>query len=253
MTIPGAAKTAKLVRMDERSEDSRPDWLWRLARVRYSEGVDPAGSLRSPAGLVEGTAMRIRVTLIVSGVFAFAAAAALAADKPKLVDEERALQELRPLERHTYVLTLEAEWGLKGKDKLRPAEDKVYFVNLFFPDGGVYSHRVLGAPVFGRGSDKYLDYPERVERGQAVADPQFMKGEVRCLVPDYQLVRHGIAKGGDFSVVVSVDDAATAIDAKNVITQPIEIHWPIKGRPVQTKPVRTSHSPPEPPDEFPGK
>jgi hypothetical protein len=177
----------------------------------------------------------------------------LAADKSKLIDEERPLQELRPLDRHTYVLTLEAEWGVEGKQKLRPADDKSYYVNLFFPDGGVHSHRVLGAPVFARGSDKYLDYPDRVKQGQVTTDPMFLQGEVRCLVPDYQLARHGMAKGGKFSVAVSVDEPATAIDSKNVITQPIEIAWPLKGREIQTKPARTRHSPPEQPDEFPGK
>jgi hypothetical protein len=193
--------------------------------------------------------MRIRV--LIPFVACLVAGISLAADKPKLIDEERALQVMRPLDRFTYVLTLEGEWGVEGSEKLRPADNKTYFVNLFFEDGGVYSHRVLGAPVFAKGYDRYLDYPERLERGQAVADPMFLRGEVRCLVPDYQLARHGIAKGGKFSVAVSVDEAATSLDSDKVITEPIEITWPIEKRPIQKKPVRTRHSPPERPDELP--
>ena len=189
----------------------------------------------------------------VLGVLVAVGGFAWADDKAKLVDEQLALQELRPLERHVYVLTLDAEWGDEGKEKLRPAADKAYFVNLFFPDGGVYSHRLLGTPVFAGGYDKYMDYPERVERGQAVADPMFLRGEVRVLVPDYQLARHGLAKGGKFSIAVSVGDAAKSLESDNLITQPIEIAWPLEKRPVQKTPVRTKHAPPERPDAFPGR
>src|SRR5437763_16805023 len=110
--------------------------------------------------------MRTMVSLALS--IAITAGAAWAADKPNLIDEERPLQELRPSDRRTYVLTLEAEWGVEGMEKLRPAEKKAYFVNIFFPDGAVYSHHLLGAPVFAHGFDKFLDYPARIERGQAV-------------------------------------------------------------------------------------
>ncbi len=184
----------------------------------------------------------------------FAPAAAIAADKPKLIDEERPLQELRPLDRHTYVLTLEAEWGVPDKEFQipRPAEDKAHYVNIFFADGGVYSHRVLGAPVFARGSDRFLDYPERVARGQAAADPMFLKGEVRCLIPDVQLIRHNVAKVHKFAIVVSMDKPVDTLDSDKIITQPIEISWPMD-RPIQSKPARTRHSPPERPDVFPEK
>jgi hypothetical protein len=190
---------------------------------------------------------------VIGTVLLVSAAAATADDKPKLIDENRPLQELRPMDRHTYVLTLEAEWGVDGKEKLRPAKNKTYYVNVFFPDGAVYSHRVLGVSVFANGSDKYLDYPERVERGQAVADPKLLEGEVRCLLPDYQLARHGIAKSGKFSVALSVGDPAKSLESDNVITQPIEITWPLKDRPVQKTPALTRHSPPERPDALPGQ
>jgi hypothetical protein len=196
--------------------------------------------------------MRSQV-LLVGAVLAIAASAVAADDKPKLIDGNLPLQELRPMDRHTYVLTLEAEWGEDGKEKLRPVEHKPYYVNVFFPDGAVYSHRVLGTPVFANGSDKFLDYPERVERGQAVADPLFLEGEVRCLLPDYQLARHGVARGGKLSVAVSVGEPAKSLESDNLITQPIEIPWPQKDRPVQKIPARTKHSPPERPDAFPGR
>ena len=185
-------------------------------------------------------------------VFGFTSAVAFADDKPKLLDEDRPLQEIRPLDRRSFVLTLEAEWGVAGKEGLRPAENKVYFVNIFFPDGGVYSHRVVGQPVFARGAEKYQDYPERLERGRAVADPMFLKGEVRCTLHDYQLARHNVAKGGKLTIVVSVDQAVDSLDAKKIITQPIEIKWPLQ-RKIQEQPARTRHSPPESPDAFPDK
>jgi hypothetical protein len=190
----------------------------------------------------------ISMTLLLAFGFAFVA---LADDKPKLIDEKRALQDLRPLDRHTWVLTLEGEWGVAGNEKLRPAEDKAYFVNIFFPDGGIYSHRVVGQPVFSRGAEKYQDYTERLERHQAVADPMFLKGEVRCMVPDYQLARHGLAKGGKLTIAVSADRAADSLDSDKLITAPIEIFWP-PDRPIQPDPVHTRHSRPEAPDAFPG-
>jgi hypothetical protein len=180
------------------------------------------------------------------------AAAALAADRPKLIDEQLPLQEIRPLDRLSYILTLEGEWGLPDKEKLRPAAGKPYYVNVFFPDGGVYSHRILGATVLPKTAEPYLDYKERLQRGDAVADPMFLKGEVRCILHDYQLVRHHVDKGGKFTVVVSVDRPVESLDSDRIVTQPIEIKWPLD-RPVQTKPARTRHAPPEAPDAFPEK
>src|SRR5262245_28867000 len=54
-----------------------------------------------------------------------------------LTDEELSIQELRPLERHVWVLTLEGKWS----DPSQPGVK--HYVNVFFPNGAVASHRVL--------------------------------------------------------------------------------------------------------------
>jgi len=66
-------------------------------------------------------------------------AAGPAADKPRLelADEKLPLEEILPLDRRVYVLALEGTW------KQPPASGVAYYVNLLFPDGGSYSHRVL--------------------------------------------------------------------------------------------------------------
>ncbi len=87
---------------------------------------------------------------------------AFAADAPplRLTDPGLPLQELRPLDRHVWVLSLDGVWTRAAIPGI------AYHVNLLFPNGRSYSHRVLD-------------------------DVLFRTGEVRCLIPDYQLVRNG--------------------------------------------------------------
>src|SRR5690348_12904442 len=90
---------------------------------------------------------------------------AVAGPSLKLVDNKLPLWELRPLDRHVWVLTLDGTWsGL-------PEPGVTYTVVVKFPDGGTYAHRPLDISLF-------------------------RDGEVRVLLYEYQLVRHGVAKGG---------------------------------------------------------
>ena len=52
-----------------------------------------------------------------------------------LTDLGYPLWEMRPLDRHVYVLTLEGDW------KSPPDRDAAYYVNIEFPDGGTAAHR----------------------------------------------------------------------------------------------------------------
>src|SRR6185437_11847835 len=106
---------------------------------------------------------------------------AFAADGPllRLTDPGLPLQEIRPLDRHVWILALEGKW------RQPPTPGFSYYVNLIFPGGRSYSHRILD-------------------------DALFAAGEVRCLIPEYQLVRNGLARRGRFIIVVSARRAITS-------------------------------------------
>ncbi len=149
------------------------------------------------------------------------AATTFAAEAPPLhlTDEGLPLQEIRPLDRHVFVLTLDGVW------KRPPTPGIAYHVNLLFPNGQSYSHRVLDAGLFGA-------------------------GEVRCLIPDFQLVRNELARGGKFTIVVSARRTVTSVAAPEVVSDRFEVRWPLD-RPVVPWPPRTRHTPPLPIDSFP--
>ncbi len=146
-------------------------------------------------------------------------ASAAGAPPLRLTDPGLPLQELRPLDRHVWVLTLEGTWK-------QPATPGIaYHVNLLFPNGQSYSHRVLDAELFG-------------------------KGEVRCLIPDYQLLRNGLARGGKFTLVVSARRPVTSATAPEVVSDRFTVRWPLD-RPIVPWPPRTRYSPPAPIDALP--
>jgi hypothetical protein len=147
------------------------------------------------------------------------ATSAPAKPKLELKDEGLSLQELRPLDRLVYILTLDGKWH-------EPAAAKaVYYVNLLFPDGGSYAHRVLDEELFP-------------------------KGEVRVVIQGHQLVRHGIARGGKFTVVVSKDRPVESAQAPEVISDKLSVTWPMERRISRFRP-HSRHQPPEPLDAFP--
>ncbi|HEY7313629.1 MAG TPA: hypothetical protein VH643_30035 [Gemmataceae bacterium] len=154
------------------------------------------------------------------GLVLLSIAPAFAADGPVLglSDPGLPLQEIRPLDRHVWVLALEGKW------KQPPTPGFSYYVNLLFPNGGSYSHRVLD-------------------------DATFAAGEVRCLVPEYQLVRNGAARGR-FVVVVSARRTVTSAKAPEIISEGMVVNWPMD-RPILRWAPPTRFSPPVPIDAMP--
>jgi hypothetical protein len=148
-------------------------------------------------------------------------AAGNAADRIKLelADEKLPLQELRPLDRRVWILTLEGNWTAA------PTPGKNYYVNLLFPNGQSDSHRPLN-------------------------DSLFRLGEVRVILQDYQLKRHGRANGGTFQVVVSEDRPVASAQDPQVISNALQLNWPMD-RPVVQRPPRSRFAPPPPVDAFP--
>jgi hypothetical protein len=165
----------------------------------------------------------LSVGRLVCGVALVLGAAPLvaAAEQPalELTDEGLALQEVRPLDRHVWILTLEGKWNRPGND------DTKYYVNILFPNGQSASHRV---------PDEAL----------------FLKGEVRCVLQEYELVRNGVARGGDLVIVVSQKRPVSSSTAPEVISDAFKVTWPMD-RPVVTRPPRTRHSPPPVIDALP--
>lgn len=131
-----------------------------------------------------------------------------------LSDEKQPLQEIRPLDRRVWVLTLEAAW------RQAPAFGVAHYVNLLFPNGTSSSHRVLDEALF-------------------------RAGELRVLLPEYQLIRGGVARGGTITVVISAERSVPSARAPEVIGGPFEVRWPMD-RPIVRLAPRTRHSlPPE--------
>src|SRR5262249_31634369 len=142
------------------------------------------------------------------------------AAKPKLelADEGLPLQELRPLDRRVYILTLDGTWTQP------PAPDTTYYINFLFPGGGSYSHKVLEPDLFRR-------------------------GEVRCVIQSYQLVRNGVGSGGTLAIVISAGREVTSVGAPEVVSNVITEAWPMDRRVTRFRP-RSRHSEPAPVDPF---
>jgi hypothetical protein len=142
-------------------------------------------------------------TLLFSACLALAwTAPALAKPVLQLTDRSLPLWEIRPLDRRVYVLTLEGTWE-------RPPEPgEAYYIQLHFPDGQVASHRVVDEELF-------------------------RKGEVRCLIQEYQAIQHGLKQGGLLTVSVSARRPSAA--EVRVISNTLEIRAPL-GRPILNQP-----------------
>jgi hypothetical protein len=178
-----------------------------------TEGIDSAIVLRS--------AMRTGLFSAASLGLLFLLTPPLSAIAPlplRLADPKLPLQELRPLDRHVWVLSLEGTWT-------QPAlPGMAYHINLIFANGQSYSHRVL--------------------------DDSFRLGQVRCLIPEYQLVRNGLARGGRFTIVVSAGHPVATVTAAEVVSAPFEVRWPLE-RPIYRWAPQTRFTPPAPIDAFP--
>jgi hypothetical protein len=144
------------------------------------------------------------------------------AEKPavELTDEGLPLQEIRPLDRHVYVLTLEGKWNRPRKD-----DDMKHYVNVLFANGHSASHRVLSESLF-------------------------RQGEIRCVLQEYELIKGGVAKGGDFQIVISERHPVDSATDKEVISDALTVTWPLD-RLIVARPPHTRHTPPDPIDAFP--
>jgi hypothetical protein len=163
--------------------------------------------------------MRTFACLSLTLLFAAGGRAAPPEEKPwlEMTDPGYALWELRPLDRRVYVLTLEGKWE-------RPARrGAVYYVNVRFPDGGGYDHRVLD-------------------------DALARAGEVRAMIQEYQLIRHKVARGGTFTVFVTERPAAGA--PAEVVSNRLKVTWPMDRDLVPRAPA-SRYTPKEPADELP--
>ena len=142
-------------------------------------------------------------------------------DQPRLtlMDEGLSIQEIRPLERHDYILTLEGKWNVPATPGVK------HYVNVIFPNGAVSSHRVL--------SEEYA-----------------RKGDFRVVIQEYDLIRNKVPNPAKLTIVISRDKAITSATDPEVLSEPFVTQWPLD-RPIVTRPVHTRHTPHEPIDAMP--
>jgi hypothetical protein len=132
----------------------------------------------------------------------------------RLTDGELPLYELRALDRRVYVLTLDADWE-------RPPEPGLPFhVRLRFPDGEVISQRVLD-------------------------DARFRSGELRCLIQEYQALRHGLSRGGMLTVTVVAGAGSQAQVVSNELDVRSPLQRTISRHPPERRTARRPRTPPE--------
>jgi hypothetical protein len=137
----------------------------------------------------------------------------------ELSDAGLPLWEVRPLERRVLVLTLDGDW------KVKPRFDDVYYVKVLFPDGQCVSQR-------------------------AYEEGPFRRGEIRCALVEYQLCANGLKAGDKLGVVVTRRRAGRPAEDAEVISNRVDVTWPLD-RPVVRRPPRAKGSGPEPVDAFP--
>jgi hypothetical protein len=164
--------------------------------------------------------MRIAAVLSFS-LTLLATTTAYSADPPRLVlkDEGLSIQEIRPLERHDWILTLDGKWSVPAKPGVK------HYVNIIFPNGAVSSHRVLSE-----------DYAR--------------KGEFRVVIQEHDLIRNQVPRGAKLTIVISQDKAVTSATDPEVISEPFVTPWPLD-RPIVKRPVETRYTPREPIDAMP--
>jgi hypothetical protein len=173
---------------------------------------------------MEGTPSEV-FTMRTLSVFSLTLAACLSAVPVRaaspqltLTDPGYALWEIRPLDRRVYVLTLEGNW------KSPPDLDAGYYVNIEYANGGTVMHRVLD-------------------------DPMFFKGDVQCLLVQYQWERNHFQKGDKLTVFVTRKNPGAPPDDQEVVSNRLEVAWPFDRQVVRLAP-RTRFSEREPVDVF---
>ncbi len=136
----------------------------------------------------------------------------------QLSDPGLPLQDVRPLDRQAYVLTLDGVWT-------SPPAAGSHYVNFLFPDGTRHSHRVLD-------------------------DIGFRQGELRAVIEQYLLDRHGLRDGGTVSIVITARAALEDGAEAETVSNTLSIKWP-PDRPVVKYRPRGKRLEPEPIDAFP--
>ncbi|HVS40023.1 MAG TPA: hypothetical protein VMS17_30975 [Gemmataceae bacterium] len=151
-----------------------------------------------------------------------AASTCLADQQITLRDPKLPLWEIRPLDRHVYILSLEGEWR-KGF----PDRDAEYRINIEFPDGTVIEHR-------------------------PTLDKMFRKGEVQVLLVQYQYEGH-LQKGDTLRIFITKRAPASEQNQETVdqevVSNGLEVPWPLDRDVVRHRPY-TRFSEPEPIDAF---
>jgi hypothetical protein len=145
------------------------------------------------------------------------AAAPSEAPKLELTDGKYPLWEIQPLDRRVYVVSLDGTWK---REWIRGAS---YQLAVRFADGTTYTHRPIN-------------------------DELFALGEMRFMVPENLLQRTGTAKGGKLKVFVT--ERTTAGAKPEVISNTLELDWPLK-RPIGRRAPATKYTPPPAIDRFP--
>jgi hypothetical protein len=156
----------------------------------------------------------------VSAAFAVCLATAptcLAAPQLILSDPKAPLWEMRPLDRHVYILTLEGDW------KTKPQWDAEYSIHIVFPNGVEVDHR----PTYER---------------------LFRRGEVQCVLIEYQYEKNHFQPADKLTVYVTKRKPGADPD-QEVISNRLEVAWPFD-RDVVRKPPKTRFSEPDPIDAF---
>ena len=160
----------------------------------------------------------LSVLSLTLGVCLLAAPAQAASHQLVLTDPGYALWEIRPLDRRVYVLTLEGDW------KTPPDPDAGYYVNIKYANGATVTHRALN-------------------------DPMFWKGDVQCLLVQYQWERNHFQKGDKLMIFVTRKKPGAPPDDQEVISNRLEVAWPFDRQVVRLAP-RTKFSEREPVDAF---
>ena len=128
------------------------------------------------------------------------------------------LQDVRPLDRPAYVLTVDGVWS-------NPPAAVSHYVNFRFPDGVRHSHRILD-------------------------DGSFRRGEIRVVLEEYRLNRHGLRDGGTLSIVITARRALEDGDEAETVSNTLSVKWPLDRRVVKYRP-RGKRLEPEAIDAFP--
>jgi hypothetical protein len=192
--------------------------------------IKPPSNARQPlrrrvaGAIMDGTPPEVSIMRTLSAISLTLAAclsavpAQAASHQLVLTDPGYALWEIRPLDRRVYVLTLQGDWKA-------PADpDAGYYVNIEYANGGVVTHRVLD-------------------------NRMFWKGDVQCLLIQYQWEKNHFQKGDTLTVFVTRKKPGIPPDDQEVISNRLEVAWPFDRQVVRLAP-RTRFTEREPVDAF---